>query len=101
MEVQGGGKWIGVMRWFFNSLGNNSTYKEETRSYQILSILAFGHSGLFFELLYRLLDRGVFVRTGVISEVHFGGYRLERQAFLFTIGLHGRGLGREQKRRDG
>ena len=73
-----GGKGIGVMRRLFNSLGNNLAYKEEIGSHWILSISAFGTSGQFSELLDRLLDRGIFVRTGALSKVHFGGCRLER-----------------------
>ena len=71
-----------MMRRLFNSLGNNSAYKEEIRSHWILSISAFGLSRQFSELLDGLLDRGVSLRIGALSKVHFGGCRLERKLHM-------------------
>ena len=52
-----GDKWIGIMRWLFTSLGNNSVYEEEIRSNRILSVRVFVPFKWFSQLLDGLLDR--------------------------------------------
>ena len=73
-----GGKWIGVMRWFSTSLGNNSPYEGKIKSNRILSLLAFGPFVWFFELLDRLLGMDVFVWASVITRMCIGGRKLRQ-----------------------